>query len=112
MSNVHISLRRCTRNKVSSWDYVRQTGAGAVSASFSCIFLRAANIISSLRRCNSFCLSSLLLDHRGLVGSSSFSLPFEVIFDCRLYLVIKSGSIFTGCCAPVEVEDAVNVIGG
>ena len=87
---------------------------GAPSVSFSCIFLLAARIISSLRRFSIFCLSSLLLAQPVAGASSSFSFPFELIRDCRLYLVIKSGSILTGCAPEDDVVDevVVNVIGG
>ena len=109
---MHVPLQGCTRiiNLPPLPDGCHQVG---IPSSFSCIFLLAANIISSLLLCSIFCLSSLLLDHLGFSGSSSFSFPFELIFACKLYLVIKSGSIFTGCCAPVVVDDVVvNAIGG
>lgn len=84
------------------------------NSSFSCIFRRAARIISSLRRCSVFCLSSLLIDQPGGVGSCSFSLPFVLTRDWRLYLVIRSGSVTLGCAADVSGADdvAAKVIGG
>jgi hypothetical protein len=92
-------------------------GAGADSASFSCIFLRAAKIISSLRRCSIFCLASLLLAHPGAGASSSLSLPLELSLDCRLYRVIKSGgNVFEMFAVGVVVDgsagESMNAGGG
>jgi hypothetical protein len=108
------SLRSCTESFQTSASRPLHPAPGAFSASFSCIFRRAASIISSLRRCSIFCLSSLLPAQPPLGGSSSFSLPFELIRDCRLYLVIKSGSTLTGCCGLADDADdaVVKEIGG
>ena len=86
---------------------IQDTG-GVSSASFSCNFLLAARIISSLRRCSTFCRASLLLAHPGGGDSSSLSFPFELTFACRLYRVIRSGGKgFDGLVEGVAVVESV-----
>jgi hypothetical protein len=90
-----------------------QLGALCV-ASFSCIFLRAAKIISSRRRCSIFWRSALSVCHPGDGAGSSFSLPLSLILLCRLYRVMRSTSGFLGVelVLVVVADVVVNVIGG
>lgn len=69
----------------------------ALNASFSIIFRRACRIISSLRLCNTFWRSSFVaVAVLFTVCASASSFPFPLselaILDCRLYLVMRSGS--------------------
>jgi hypothetical protein len=69
----------------------------ASAASFACIFLRAAKIISSLLFCNSACLSLLFALHAdfppAMLVLSALSAPWSAlaILAERLYRVIRSG---------------------
>lgn len=96
----------------------------APALSLSSIFLRAANIISSLRRCSSCCLSFLFCDHAGFLpefapvlvpapastGEGSIGAD-DPTFEERLYRVIRSGCEGFGLTAaapgraPVDVDD-------
>ncbi len=55
-----------------------------VSWSFSCIFRRAARIISSRLRCSISCRLSLFAAQPVAGEGSSFSFPLELIRDWRL----------------------------
>jgi hypothetical protein len=90
------------------------------------IFLRAARIISSRRRCNNACLSSRFELHPEFFTADDPSSVFEGVdsLSCSLYLVMRSGCAgFSGCltaCGAVEVLELAfggdgggwNVIGG
>lgn len=78
----------------------------AASSSFSCILRLAASIISSLLLCSICCRKSLLGAQPDGGDSPAFSLPFELILEWRLYLVIRSGSAgLRSAKVGVEVED-------
>ena len=74
--------------------------------SFSSIFLRAAKIISSRRRCRFACRSFLSCDHAFCFGCCSDVdvSGVDASFDARLYRVIRSGGDgFAGGVAVREV---------
>lgn len=91
-------------------------GGGLFSASFSCSFLRAARIISSLRLCNIFCRASLFVAQPGGGDSSSRSFPLEFSLACRLYRVIRSGgrdfNVVAADVVTVSGDVGMNDIGG
>jgi hypothetical protein len=95
----------------------------ASAASFACIFLRAANIMSSLLFCSNACLSLLFALHADfppavlVISELSAPLSSPATLAVRLYRVIRSccdsfGAIGLFSAVDVDEEDACTGRGG